>query len=97
MYESAEPLTRDALGLPADAKVIGAVGNLYEVKGHRVLVEALAHCARSDLHVVIAGRGDEEETLRRLAKERQVAERVHLLGFRPDVPALPGGRTVDPR
>ncbi len=88
VYENVDALPREALGLPADAKVIGAVGNLYEVKGHRVLVEALAACGRSDLHAVIAGRGDEEEPLRRLAEERHVADRVHLLGFRSDVPAL---------
>ena len=88
LYENAEALPRTSLELPDDAKVVGAVGNLYEVKGHRVLVEALAHCDRPDLHVIIAGRGDEEEPLRRLAEERHVADRVHLLGFRPDVPAL---------
>ena len=39
-------------------------------------------------HVVIAGGGDLEDFLRELADELGVAERVHVLGPRRDVPAL---------
>jgi len=39
-------------------------------------------------HVVIAGGGDLEEYLRDLASEVGVADRVHVLGPRKDVPAL---------
>jgi glycosyltransferase involved in cell wall biosynthesis len=39
-------------------------------------------------HAVIAGSGDLEDYLRELAEEVGVAERVHVLGPRKDVPAL---------
>ena len=87
-YENAGRLPRSTWGLPEDARIVGAVGNLYEVKGHRVLVEAVARSDRSDVHLVIAGRGEEEAHLRRLAADRGIADRVHLLGFRSDVPEL---------
>lgn len=75
-----------------DVALIVAIGNLYPVKGHRVLVQALAMLARShpDLRwrLAIAGRGEEEAALRALAHDGGIAERVSLLGFRTDVPDL---------
>jgi glycosyltransferase involved in cell wall biosynthesis len=83
-------ISRRDLGLPYDSFVLGAVGSLYPVKGHRYLIEAAARLAPSypRLHVVIAGSGGEEERLRDLARDLGVAERVHLLGRRRDVPDL---------
>jgi glycosyltransferase involved in cell wall biosynthesis len=74
---------RAALGIPDDRSLVVAVGNLYPVKDHATLVRALAQLTRA--RVAIAGRGDEEEPLRRLAAEFGVADRLHLLGLRDDV------------
>lgn len=83
---------RAALGLAAGERLILAVGNLYPVKGHAVLVRAAGLLARrSDLptwRVAIAGRGDQEQPLRQLIAEEQVADRVSLLGLRDDIPDL---------
>ena len=81
---------RDELRLgPAD-RLLVAVGNLYPVKGHRHLIEALALLARrhSRLHVAIAGRGDTADALVACARERGLGERVHLLGLRSDIAAV---------
>lgn len=75
------------LGLGAEVRVILAVGNLYPVKGHRVLVDALQHLPEH-LHVAIAGRGGEEGALRARAAELGVASRLHLLGHRDDIAGL---------
>jgi glycosyltransferase involved in cell wall biosynthesis len=69
--------------------LIAAVGNLYAVKGHIVLLRALARLEDSGAQlprwrVAIAGRGAEEAALRDFATVRGWAERVHLLGFRED-------------
>jgi len=77
---------RRELGLAEDALLALAVGNLYPVKDHASLVRAVAGCP--GLAVAIAGRGEEETRLRALARELGVAERVHLLGLRDDVPEL---------
>ena len=78
---------RRQAGLPEDVRLVLAVGNLYPVKDHASLIRALARM-REPAHVAIAGRGDEEERLRELIRELDLAERVHLLGLRDDIPTL---------
>lgn len=78
---------RRETGLPVEARVVVAVGNLYPVKDHATLLRALA-ALPEDVHVAIAGRGEEEPRLRRLADELGLAPRCHLLGVRDDVPRL---------
>lgn len=78
---------RAQLGLGPEVQLILAVGNLYPVKGHRVLLDALQHLPEH-LHVAIAGRGGEEGALRAHAVELGVDTRLHLLGHRDDVSGL---------
>lgn len=70
-------------GIPADAMVAGAIGNLYPVKRHIDLVRALplikATCP--NIHVVILGRGDQKGVLEQEAMFLGVADRLHLVGF----------------
>jgi len=77
---------------PAD-RLILAVGNLYPVKGHRYLVEALGLLKdrRREAHVAVAGRGDLAETLQAQARTLGVADRLHLLGLRDDIPNVLAG------
>ena len=81
---------RQELGLGPRDRLILAVGNLYPVKGHRYLIEALAALRRRhpEAHVAIAGRGTEEAALTALAAALGLKDRVHLLGLRDDVRAL---------
>lgn len=73
---------RAALGLPHDAFVVVAVGNLRPVKGHDVLIRALASVSgrRPPIHLVIVGEGEARATLEALASQLGVADRVHLVG-----------------
>lgn len=82
--------TRAELGLTREERLILAVGNLYPVKGHRYLIDALARLAprHPELHVAIAGRGSEEGRIIAQAHAAGIADRVHLLGLRDDVGAL---------
>ena len=83
---------RAELGLGPGELLLLAVGNCYERKGHRVLLSALQRVAsdgkQRPLRLAIAGRGREEPRLAGLARDWGVADRVHLLGSRPDVPDL---------
>lgn len=81
---------RARLGLEEDETLILAVGNLYPVKGHAVLLRALAamNGAAGRWRVAVAGRGAEEEGLRSYAEGAGIASRVELLGYRADVPEL---------
>ena len=84
------PALRHELGLSPDDRLLVAVGNLYPVKGHCHLIEAVALLAGAHptLHVAICGRGDLARSLATQARERGVASRVHLLGLRADVAAI---------
>jgi len=85
---------RNELGLSTNDPLLVAVGNLYPVKGHAVLLRAMGGLLRSGeianvpWRLAIAGRGEEEEGLRALAREEGIADRVTLLGFRRDVPDI---------
>lgn len=82
------PTLRTELGLPQTAKLVVTVGNLYPVKGHSYLLHAAAALAddmRGNVHVIIAGRGAEEQRLGTLASALGIESRVHLLGLRDDV------------
>ena len=73
---------------PPDALVVGAVGWLTPIKGHRFLIEAFARLKPSypRLHLVIAGSGELHDELAALAARRGVRDSVRLLGERTDVP-----------
>jgi glycosyltransferase involved in cell wall biosynthesis len=72
----------------AEALIV-AVGNLYPVKGHAVLLRALAGTdSDPPWRLAIAGRGEEEDGLRTLAGRHGISDRVHLLGYRADIPDI---------
>lgn len=86
---------RRTLGLPSEAQLVGAVGNIVPVKGHEYLVEAAARvierCPRA--HFVIAGAETETRTnyarsLLARVDQLGMAERVHMLGRRDDLPEV---------
>lgn len=73
---------------PPDAVVVGSVGWLTPVKGHRFLIEAVARLKPSHpkLYTVIVGSGDMRTDLAALAEQRGVGDSVRFLGERNDVP-----------
>ncbi|MFB3880124.1 MAG: glycosyltransferase [Armatimonadota bacterium] len=81
-----------ALGMPDDALVVGTVGRVEPIKGHRHLIAAAGEVAKEHprCHFVIVGRNDNEEgeALRSQLPDLGLNGRVHFLGPRDDVPAL---------
>jgi len=77
----------EAFGIPSRSRIVGAVGNLYAVKGHVYLIRALPTILRRHptTHLVILGRGQLHDDLCAEARELGVDDRVHLLGYRDDV------------
>jgi glycosyltransferase involved in cell wall biosynthesis len=78
---------RDQLRLGPRDRLLVAVGNLYPVKGHQHLIDALALLAGRypDVHLAISGRGDLADALAARAGAHNLSSRVHFLGLRPDV------------
>lgn len=86
------PVRRE-LGVAEGEVLLVAVGNLDRRKGHIFLLEALAmlrdRCPVAWRLAIASGRsGDERPRLEAFARERGLAERVHILRHRDDVPAL---------
>jgi glycosyltransferase involved in cell wall biosynthesis len=83
---------RSELGLAPNELFILSVGSLFPVKGHPVLLEALASIGSAEgtprWRAAIAGIGDQEDTLRASILRHDLADRVQLLGFRSDVADL---------
>jgi glycosyltransferase involved in cell wall biosynthesis len=83
---------RRQLGLDEGTLVIASVGAVILRKGYEDLIDAatIVRDAGVDAHYLIVGRGDEDALARLRARvaERGVGDRVHLLGFRADVPAV---------
>ena len=76
---------RRTLGLPPDRKILLAVGNLVEVKGHRYLVEAMAEVVkeRQDVLCVIVGSGPLRGRLERQVRALGLEEHVRFVGGKP--------------
>ncbi len=80
---------RHALGVPAAAPLVLAVGNLTPQKDHDLLVRAAARvvAARPGAWFVVAGEGFLRTSLEERVRELGLAERFLLPGFVRDVPA----------
>jgi glycosyltransferase involved in cell wall biosynthesis len=81
---------RNELRLGPRDRLIVAVGNLYPVKGHQHLIDALALLTTRHpaAHVAISGRGGLADDLMARARGLGVDSRLHLLGLRSDVSAI---------
>lgn len=75
------------VGVPEDAFVGIAVGDLNDNKNVETIVKALP-VTKESFHMLVCGVGPNKEALMRLATKLNVADRVHFLGFRKDVKEL---------
>jgi glycosyltransferase involved in cell wall biosynthesis len=88
---------RAALGVPASALVVGALGRLVDQKGFDVLIEAFCQVTKMsehDLRLVIVGDGTKRDALRRQGEDAGLADRLVLTGFRADARQLLAGFDV---
>jgi glycosyltransferase involved in cell wall biosynthesis len=79
---------RDELGIPGDAPFLLVVAELNPGKRHRDAISALALMHDRSAHLVLAGAGPLEADLRSLGSQLSLTDRLHLLGYRTDVPSL---------
>ena len=81
---------RDTLNLPHDKKIILAVGNLMEIKGHKYLIEAMNEVVkhRNDVQCYIVGCGRLENKLKKQIVAASLQDHVRLVGCKPhdDIP-----------
>ncbi len=65
--------------LSIQGKAILSVGNLIELKGHHLIIEALTKCP--DITLYIAGNGPDKSKLAALVEKLDLQNRVHFLGI----------------
>jgi len=72
---------RDSMGIPRDAKLIGAVGRFRYDEGFKdaIWVLDLLKVVRDDVHLVLIGSGPQEWRLRRFVQQTETAGHVHLI------------------
>jgi len=83
---TAPAVTRASLATPEGVVLVLALGRLHPVKGFDVLLQAVARVP--GIHLWLAGDGPERPALQRLIHSLGLGDRVRLLGWREDVPAL---------
>ncbi len=79
---------RHALGIPQNAFILLSVGELNTNKNQQIILKAMAKLNNSNLHYLIVGRGDQDIVLKKLAQDLNLADKIHLLGFRSDIAEL---------
>lgn len=81
---------RERLGLPAEAPVAAIVAALRPEKNHELFLRAAAliRQSRANAHFLIIGDGAKRPELEALRDDLGLAEAVHFLGTRGDIPEL---------
>ena len=81
---------RDEFGIDQNTLVVGHVGRLNAQKNQLRLLDIFAEMCRIHPNAVLmmVGRGDLEEAIRRKIAEMNLGDKVYLLGVRSDVPRL---------
>jgi glycosyltransferase involved in cell wall biosynthesis len=80
---------REMTGLPNDGRIIlGTTGRLHRHKGQEFLLRAVHQLRRPNVLLVIAGSGELQDYLHKLALELKIENQVLLLGQRSDISEL---------
>lgn len=77
-------------GIDPAGRLIGAVGRLAEMKGHRYLIDAMPSVLEScpDARLIIVGQGELNDQLRAQAARHQLSDKVRFVGQRGDIPEV---------
>lgn len=74
--------------IPKDAFILLSVGEINRNKNHQLVIRALSQIKDIQIQYFIAGTGGEIENNRQIAKQLNVEDRVHFLGYRHDIAQL---------
>jgi glycosyltransferase involved in cell wall biosynthesis len=75
--ESGRASVRERLGIPVDAFVVGCISRFHPKKRNDVVVEAVTRLADPRAHLILAGAGETESSLR--AQAAPLGERAHFV------------------
>lgn len=80
---------RASLRIPAKARVVSFIGAI-DKKGHGQALSAVARLVERgvDAHLLVVGEGPKKGEAQETARLLGIAQRVHFLGFRTDIPDI---------
>ncbi|MFN0117905.1 MAG: glycosyltransferase [Elusimicrobiota bacterium] len=80
------PVSKEELGVPNNAIVIGNIAALEDHKDHQTLIKAFALFSKKnpDFYLVIVGDGSLKNHLLALGDQLQINDKIRFLGFRKD-------------
>ncbi len=81
-------VVRKQLGLPDDAIMCMAMGDVVARKNYKTAIEAIALCGNPQIHYIICGKGDQIPMLQKEAANLNISNQIHFLGFRTDIKEL---------
>ncbi|WP_425619267.1 glycosyltransferase [Anatilimnocola sp. NA78] len=89
-FAQALPVDRSSLPVPANRRLLVAIGRLERQKGHDWLLPILAKAFEElpEQELLLVGDGPDRGRLQQQASELGIGDRVHFLGWRSDVPEL---------
>ena len=89
-YPAATPVDMQSLGIPVGRRVITYVGRLEPQKSVDWLIETAGGWLDrlADCDLLLVGKGPEHQKLIAQCQKRGLSDRVHLAGWRPDVPEI---------
>ncbi len=79
---------RKSLGLPDNAVVAIAMGDIVPRKNYKTAIQAIALSKNRNVHYLICGRGPEIDKLKAFSKHLGIESQIHFLGFRTDIKEL---------
>ena len=89
-FAGAIPADLTALGIPRGSQVLLTIGRLDRQKGLSTLIEAASVLVPKfpQAHFLLVGEGPQRPEIDRLIRDKGLVGRMHLAGWRPDVPEL---------
>lgn len=80
---------RKQLEIDDQTLILFSVGELNKNKNHQIIIKSLANLSKTINYIyIIAGKGELENSLKKLIAEVGLNKKVKLLGFRDDIPEL---------
>lgn len=83
---------RSELGLAPATPLVGIIGRLVPIKDHQTALRTIAQLP--GVHLAVIGDGERRAHVERQAQELGIADRVHFLGWRFDIPSVIAGLDV---
>jgi len=89
-YQARPPGRPESMGIPPGRRLVSYVGRLEPQKGVRWLLEAARQWLPRlpDCDLAVVGKGPERPALEAICRRQGLTDRVHFLGWRPDVPQI---------